>query len=87
MTSRLDVLITPSDLISYAKFLSSDTEAASAMHSERGHLSGSLCLCLNPGRVVKGSSGGTYAVLNVLREGNTETIDLANKCRVDIVGV
>lgn len=41
-----DILITPSDLINFAKNIEG-------------------CICINPGFLVKGKTGGTYALLTI----------------------
>ena len=63
-----DVLVLPSDLNSFAKLA---TAGAAQMGST---------VCVNPGRLTKGSSGGTFAYLQVAL--GQETLD--KRCKVDI---
>lgn len=85
---RLDVIITPSDLIGYAKFLQVGKKSPSSIAKETDKtIDPSIhkpVLCLNPGFCMKGQRGGTYAVLNVLSDASSLKMDISNICRVDI---
>ena len=70
-----EVLILPSDLNPFAK----EVKLAPAMYTRDGHksifaekvvaakggLASSSCLCINPGRLAKGTTGGTFATLHM----------------------
>lgn len=84
ISTKLDVIITPSDLISYAKFLQAGDPPEQLPHMETS--SDGNCLCLNPGFSVKSTRGGTYAILNITPEESTTT-EISKICRVDIMHI
>ena len=63
-----DVLVVPSDLNSFAKLVSTGKDRQT--------------LCINPGRVAKGSSSGTFAYLQVA--GSDKQEDLSSLCHVTV---
>ena len=68
LPATLDVLVLPSDLNSFAKL-------ATAGAAQTGST-----VCVNPGRLTKGSSGGTFAYLQVAL--GQEALD--KRCKVEI---
>jgi DNA polymerase alpha subunit B len=70
-----EVLVLPSDLNPFAK----EVKLAPSMYTREGHksvfadkvvddaegLASSSCLCINPGRLAKGNTGGTFATLQM----------------------
>lgn len=93
-----DLLILPSDLAPFAKAVLSSGPypecsaaaaagaAAAGSQSSEGQL-GREVLAINPGRLVKGNGGGTYAVLTVAHGAAAAEGGLARNCRVEIVRV
>ena len=65
-----DILVLPSDLNSFAKLL-----PMASPDSEQ-------CLCINPGRLVKGHGGGTFAHIHVLP--GPQGQKLSQSCKVEI---
>ncbi|KAH9305014.1 hypothetical protein KI387_009418, partial [Taxus chinensis] len=88
MLSIPDVLILPSDLASFAKVLH-PAEAIQKMESgplqNGGHedFTQCKCLCINPGRLAKGISGGTFAELFSLGKSRNSTTEDAVDCMAD----
>lgn len=71
LSSVPDILIVPSDLNSFAKMLPlSDS---------------SQCLCINPGRLIKGHSAGNFAHLQI--QGNEIRQPIDKACKVEIIQI
>jgi hypothetical protein len=94
-----DLLLLPSDLAPFAKAVpaagpypecSAAAPAAGAAGGEAGGSSaaaGGSVLAVNPGRLVKGNGGGTYAVLTLAPGAAVRPGGLAANCRVEIMRV
>jgi len=84
MPATPDVLVLPSDLNPFAK----EVVVAPTMHAREGHesvfakskcaeaLAGGSCVCINPGRLAKASTGGTFSTLVLSQEGQLEKVDI-----------
>ena len=80
LPSTPDVLVLPSDLNPFAR----EVETSPGVHVREGHRSvflteileksgaGGRCVCVNPGRLAKGTAGGTYCVLELGEGGGLE---------------
>ena len=94
-----DLLVTPSDLAPFAKAVPaagpypecSTAAGAAAPGGEGGsgaaQQQGRSVLAVNPGRLVKGSGGGTFAVLTAAQGAVGAAGGLAANCRVEILRV
>ncbi len=81
-----DVLVLPSDLNPFAK----EVTAAPTLHAREGHDSAfakgkcadamaaraGSCVCINPGRLAKASTGGTFATLVLADDRSLENVDI-----------
>ena len=72
-----DVLILPSDLNPFAKEVAIvptiyTREGHSSVFSDKVGKATSSCVCINPGRLAKASTGGTYSSLAVNQKGQLE---------------
>eukprot|EP00210_Caulerpa_lentillifera_P006682 g6385.t1 len=79
----LDVLICPSDLQTFIKLVS---ESPVTSPEENLVPNQKSCLCINPGRVVRGSNGGTYAIITIT-EFTEYPMKVQDSIKVEIVGI
>jgi DNA polymerase alpha subunit B len=91
LASLPDLLLLPSDLAPFAKPVPAGGPHPECCASGGGEGAGGAAarsvLAVNPGRLVKGSGGGTYAVLTLPRGAAAAEGGLAANCRVEIVRV
>ena len=77
------ILVTSSDLVPFAKVLrtSISNDNGKSIESKSGSV-----VCINPGRLTKGSNSGTFAHVHVVPEKNdaNETNSIDHRCRVEI---
>eukprot|EP00775_Hariotina_reticulata_P006992 gene6992-7206_t len=81
-----ELMLLPSDLAPFAKLVPAGVATAaggSYAPIQDSATPGSQVVVINPGRLAKGSSGGTYAHITVAEGSGT----LASRCRVDLVRV
>ena len=76
-----DVLVVPSDLVPFAKevpiragvYAKEDQEDASLLYQKVGKCEAmGSCVCVNPGRLAKGTTGGTFCTIDVGEKGDLE---------------
>lgn len=83
MLSIPDVIILPSDLAAFVKVLQvgddhKQTEPGLQNGSYGDCTKQSKCVCINPGRLAKGTNGGTFAeLLNLEKDQNSTTQDVS----------
>jgi DNA polymerase alpha subunit B len=84
MLSLPNIIILPSDLAPFVKVLQvgddhKQTEPELLQNDSNGdHAKQSKCVCINPGRLAKGTNGGTFAeLLNLEKDQNSTMQDVA----------
>eukprot|EP00877_Chromochloris_zofingiensis_P003455 jgi/Chrzof1/1310/Cz10g02170.t1 len=82
LSSLPDLMLLPSDLAPFAKVVS--PEAPGGPEATAG-ASGAV-VCINPGRLLKGNSGGTYAHITVAQQSDRTQLAASN-CRVAIIKI
>jgi len=79
----LDLLICPSDLHTFVKTVSELTGKAQEQDLVQDQ---KYCICVNPGRVVRGNNGGTYAIINISQT-QEHPINIQESIKVEIIGI
>lgn len=98
MAQLPDLLLLPSDLAPFAKAvpaggpyqecsIASAAAGAGAANGGGAPSAAAAVLAVNPGRLVKGSGGGTYAVVTAPQGASAAAGGLAANARVEIVRV
>jgi len=81
-----NILIAPSDVAPFAK--ATPLEQRATLTTEEDALiasdSATKVICINPGRLAKGTSAGTFVHIHVASKGEDEEDGIDKRCRVEI---